>query len=157
MSGERITIEQQIDREALVRALPLFAGLDEERLRALASVTWVGPVPAGAAVIEEGDEVRDDEEGLYLLIEGTVQVRKGATELGDGRLLRTLGPGDYFGEMALVDAEPRSASVFAETEVQYLAMSRWDFHRRLRTDPDIALRIMATLASRLRAREEDAV
>jgi CRP/FNR family cyclic AMP-dependent transcriptional regulator len=149
--------EGQPDRESLVRGLPLFEGLSEERLRALASVTWLGTVPAGAAIIEEGEEVVDDEEGLFLIVSGTVEVRKGATDDDDGRLLRTQEAGEYFGEMALIDAHPRSASVLAQTEVTYLAMSRWDFHRQLRNDPDIALRIMSTLANRLRAREEEMV
>ena len=157
MSSERIVSEGQIDREELVRGLPLFGGLSEERLHALASVTWVGTVPAGAAIIEEGEEVLDDEEGLFLIVDGTVEVRKGANDIDDGRLLRTQEAGEYFGEMALIDAQTRSASVFARTEVQYLAMSRWDFHRQVRNDPDIALRIMAVLAERLRSREEELV
>jgi CRP/FNR family transcriptional regulator, cyclic AMP receptor protein len=157
VSSEEIVSEGQIDRTALVRRLPLFEGLSEDRLEALGSVAWVGTVPAGAAIIEEGDEVLEDEEGLFLLISGSVEVRKSATDADDGRLLRTLGPGDFFGEMALIDAHPRSASVFATSEVQYLAISRWDFHRQLRNDPDIALRIMATLAERLRSREEEVV
>jgi CRP-like cAMP-binding protein len=155
VNGERIVREEQIDRDALVRRLPLFEGLSDERLAALASVAWLSTVPAGSAIIEEGEDVRDDEEGLFLLVGGTVEVRKGATDATDGRLLRTLGPGDFFGEMALIDAAPRSASVFATSEVQYLAISRWDFHRRVRSDPDIALRIMATLAQRLRSKEEE--
>jgi CRP/FNR family cyclic AMP-dependent transcriptional regulator len=157
VSSEEIVSEGQIDRTALVRRLPLFEGLSEDRLEALGSVAWVGTVPAGAAIIEEGDEVLEDEEGLFLLISGSVEVRKSATDADDGRLLRTLGPGDFFGEMALIDAHPRSASVFATSEVQYLAISRWDFHRQLRNDPDIALRIMATLAERLRSREAEVV
>jgi CRP-like cAMP-binding protein len=155
MSGEQIVREAQIDRDALVRQLPLFAGLSDERLAALASVAWLSTVPAGSAIIEEGEDVLDDKEGLFLLVGGTVEVRKGATDTGDGQLLRTLGPGDFFGEMALIDAQPRSASVFATSEVQYLAISRWDFHRRVRSDPDIALRIMATLAQRIRSKEEE--
>lgn len=155
MSGEQIVREEQIDRDALVRQLPLFEGLSDERIAALASVAWLSTVPEGAAIIEEGEEVLDDEEGLFLLIGGTVEVRKRATDATDGQLLRTLGPGDFFGEMALIDARPRSASVFATSEVQYLAISRWDFHRRVRSDPDIALRIMATLAQRLRSKEEE--
>jgi CRP-like cAMP-binding protein len=155
VSGEQIVREEQIDRDALVRQLPLFAGLSDERLAALASVAWLSTVPAGSAIIEEGEEVLDDQEGLFLIVGGTVEVRKGATDVTDGRLLRALGPGDFFGEMALIDAHPRSASVFATSEVQYLAISRWDFHRRVRRDPDIALRIMATLAQRLRSNEEE--
>ena len=155
MSTERIVSEAQIDKEALVRQVPLFEGLGDEVLAGLAKVAWVGVVPEGDELIAEGDEIFDDEEGLYLLVSGSVEVRRGATDATDGRLLRTLGPGDYVGEMSLIDAQPRSASVFATSEVQYLALSRWDFHRRVRSDPDIGLRIMATLAERLRAREAE--
>jgi CRP/FNR family cyclic AMP-dependent transcriptional regulator len=155
MSEPSVRIEEQIDKEELLRRLPLFSGLSDERLRALAAVAWLGVVPSGAAIIEEGDELLEDEEGLYVLVEGTVEVRRGSTDGTDGRLLRTLGPGDYVGEMSLIDGHPRSASVFATSEVQYLALSRWDFHRVLRRDPDIALRIMATLSARLRSREAE--
>lgn len=155
MSEQSVRSEAQIDKEELLRGLPLFSGLSDERLRALAAVAWVGVVPSGAALIEEGDEVFEEEEGLYLLVDGTVEVRRGATDATDGKLLRTLGPGDHVGEMSLIDGHPRSASVFATSEVQYLALSRWDFHRVLRHDPDIALRIMATLSERLRSREAE--
>jgi CRP/FNR family cyclic AMP-dependent transcriptional regulator len=157
VSTDRIVSEEQIDKEALVRQVSLFEGLDEDRVRALAEVAWVGTVPEGDEIITEGEDLLDDEEGLYLLVSGTVEVRRGSTDGTDGRLLRTLGPGDFFGEMALIDAQPRSASVFAMSEVQYLALSRWDFHRRVRSDPDIALRIMGTLAERLRAREAEVI
>ena len=151
----RIVSEDQIDKQALLAELPLFEGLSEERLRALAAIAWVGVVPAGAEIIQEGEEVLEDEDGLYLLLDGTVEVRRGSTDGTDGRLLRTLGAGDYFGEMALLDGHARSASVFATAEVQYLAISRWDFHRQLRHDPDIALRMLAVLSARLRSREDD--
>ena len=155
MSTERITREEQIDKQELLHRVPLFAGLSPERLRALAAVSWVGVVPAAAEILTEGEEVLDDEEGLYLLISGDVEVRKGSTDGTDGRLLRRLGPGEFFGEMSLIDGHPRSASVFASSEVQYLALSRWDFHRQLRNDPEIALRVMAVLSGRLRSREDD--
>ncbi len=155
MSEPSVRIEEQIDKEELLRRLPLFCDLSDARRRALAAVAWLGVVPSGAAIIEEGDELLEDEEGLYVLVEGTVEVRRGSTDGTDGRLLRTLGPGDYVGEMSLIDGHPRSASVFATSEVQYLALSRWDFHRVLRRDPDIALRIMATLSARLRSREAE--
>jgi CRP-like cAMP-binding protein len=157
MSSERIVSEEQIDREELVREVPLFAGLADDDLRALADAAWVGTVPAGDEIIEEGRELIEDEEGLYLLVGGTVEVRRGSSDGTDGRLLRTLGPGDYFGEMALIDDKPRSASVYATSEVQYLALSRWNFHRTVRSHPDIAVRIMSTLAERLREAESEVI
>jgi CRP-like cAMP-binding protein len=157
VSSEQIVSEEQIDREALVRQVPLFHGLGDEDLRALAAGAWIGTVPAGDEIIEEGRELIEDEEGLFLLVAGTVEVRRGSSDGTDGRLLRTLGPGDYFGEMALIDDKPRSASVFATSEITYLALSRWNFHRAVRAHPDIALRIMSTLAERLREAESEVI
>jgi len=154
VSGEQIVREEQIDREALLRGLPLFDGLSDDRLAALASVAWVSTVPAGAAIIEEGDEVLDDEEGLFLLVAGTVEVRKGATDTSDGRLLRTLGPGEFFGEMALLDGRPRSASVVATDDTQCLVLHRWDFLRELRKNPEIAVGMLSVLSGRIRATNE---
>ncbi|HEX5502211.1 MAG TPA: Crp/Fnr family transcriptional regulator [Thermomicrobiales bacterium] len=148
--------EAQIDKAALLRGVPLFAGLDEERLQALAAVSRVAAFPEGDEIIEEGDELLEEEDGLYLLVSGTVEVRKGSTDGTDGRLLATLGPGDFFGEMAVLDGFPRSASVFATAEALCLVLSRWDLHRQLRGDPAIALRLLAVLSRRLRRASADA-
>jgi CRP/FNR family cyclic AMP-dependent transcriptional regulator len=148
VSGEQIVREEQIDREALLRGLPLFDGLSDDRLAALASVAWVSTVPAGAAIIEEGDEVLDDEEGLFLLVAGTVEVRKGATDTSDGRLLRTLGPGEFFGEMALLDEERRTATVTAKSPMRVLVMTRQNFRALDGTAPEIH----ATVAEAIEAR-----
>lgn len=150
MSEPRIVSEDQIDKVQLLRRVPLFAALDPEPLRALAAASRVGVFPEHDEIIAEGDELLEEEDGLYLIVDGTVEVRRGSTDGTDGRLLATLGPGDFFGEMALLDGHPRSASVFARSETQCLMLSRWDFHRHVRSNPDVALKMLAVLSQRLR-------
>ena len=146
-----VSNEGQIDRAALLRGTPLFAGLEENRLKAIAALARACEYPEGAEIIEEGDRPVPENDGLYLLINGAVTVRKGATTDTDGEELARLGPGEFFGEMALLDGYPRSASVFATAEVLCLILSRADLHRVLRSDPEIALKMLAVLSGRLRA------
>lgn len=145
-----IVSEDQIDKTRLLGGIELFAELPEDRLRALAALARVFVLPAGAEVIEEGAELLEEEDGVYLLVNGEVEVRKGAVDGTDGTLLATLGPGEVFGEMTLLDGQPRSASVFAKTEVQCLVLSVADFQRVLRHNPEIALTLLAVLSRRLR-------
>ncbi|HET8627949.1 MAG TPA: cyclic nucleotide-binding domain-containing protein [Thermomicrobiales bacterium] len=154
MSEERVVSEAQLDKAALLRGVPLFAGLGEERRAALAALSRVCVFPEGAEIIEEDADVIEDEDGLYLLVDGTVEVRKGSTDGADGHLLASFGPGEFFGEMALLDNLPRSASVFATSDVQCLVLSRWDFLRQLRADPEVAIQMLAALAGRLRRTDE---
>lgn len=142
--------ESQIDRAELLRGIPLFAGLSEERLQALGQVARVCEYPESSEIITEGELPEPTNDGMYLLINGAVAVRKNATEADNGELLARLGPGEFFGEMALLDGFPRSASVFATAEVLCLILNRDDLHRTLRSDPEIALRMLAVLSQRLR-------
>ena len=150
MSAGRILNEEQVDKVALLRQVPLFAGLDSARFRPLAARARVCVFPEGAEIIQEGAEILAYDDGLYLLIDGVVEVRRDSTDGTDGRLIARLGPGEFFGEMALLDDEPRSASVFAVVETLCLVLNRWDFHRQLRGDPDMAVRMLGVLAGRLR-------
>jgi CRP-like cAMP-binding protein len=157
MSTEQVEREDQIDKEDLIAQIPLFQGLNEARIKALAHVSRVCSFPEGSEIIEEGDEVVDYDDGLYLLINGGVEVRKNSTDGRDGTLLASFGPGEFFGEMALLDGYPRSASVFATSPVLCLVLDRWDFHRVLRSDADVAITMLASLSHRLRKMSNDAV
>lgn len=151
MSGAgNLAHESQIDRIAMLRNVQLFKGLSESRLQALAVICRVSTFPAGDEIIEEGAEPDDEEDGLFIVLDGTVEVRRDSTDGTDGRLVATLGPTEFFGEMSLLDGHARSASVFATTEVVCMILSRWDFQRQLRSDPDIAMRVLAVLSERLR-------
>jgi CRP/FNR family transcriptional regulator len=151
MSGtENLAHESQIDRIGMLRNVELFRGLSESRLQSLAGVCRIGTFPEGDEIIEQGDELLEEEDGLYIVLDGSVEVRRDSTDGTDGRLIATLGPTEIFGEMALLDGHPRSASVFATSEVVCMMLSRWDFQRQLRSDPEIAMRVLAVLSERIR-------
>ncbi|HEY8598272.1 MAG TPA: cyclic nucleotide-binding domain-containing protein [Thermomicrobiales bacterium] len=150
----QITTEEQINKLELLRQVPLFSGLNEEGLRSLAAVSRVFTLPQGDEIIEEGAELFEEDDGLYLLVDGTVEVRKGAVDGVGGQVVAQFGRGEFFGEMALLDGQPRSASVFATSEVLCLVLNRADLQRQLRSDPEIALKMLAVLSRRLRRMTE---
>jgi CRP-like cAMP-binding protein len=134
----------------MLRNVELFKDLSDARLQSLASVCRIGTFPEGDEIIEQGDELLEEEDGLYIVLDGSVEVRHDSTDGTNGRLVATLGPTEFFGEMALLDGHPRSASVYAASEVICMMLSRWDFQRQLRSDPEIAMRVLAVLSGRIR-------
>jgi CRP-like cAMP-binding protein len=114
-----------------LRALPLFADLDDDRLDRLAAATPEFDAPAGQTLAERGDPGS----GMFVLEEGHAVV-----EAPEGR--RELGPGDVFGERSLVtDDIQRTARVRAETDVRCLAIGRTEIERLLAEDPRLADRL----------------
>lgn len=149
-----IRSEDQIDKLELLRQVPLFAGLNTDRLQALATVSRVFTLPEGDEIIEEGAELLEEDDGLFLLLDGTVEIRKGAVDGVDGQVVAQFGRGEFFGEMSLLDGQPRSASVIATSEVLCLVLNRADLQRQLRNDPEIALNMLVVLSRRLRRMTE---
>lgn len=150
MSAGTIANESQIDKAAMLKNVALFEGLSDAHLRELAALGRVSTFPAGDEIIAQGDELAEEEDGIYIILDGTVEVRRDATDADDGRHIASLGPTEFFGEMALLDGHPRSASVFATTDVLCLMLSRWDFQRQLRAYPEMAMRVLAVLSGRIR-------
>jgi CRP-like cAMP-binding protein len=148
---EHVLTEQQIDKPALLRRAPIFAELPDEDVEALARVSRVAVYPQGDEIITEGADFDEEADGIFVIVDGAVEVRTGAD---GGRLLMKLGPGEFFGEMALLDGRPRSASIIAAEESQCLVLGRWDFLRELRRNPEIAVKMLAVLSGRLRATNE---
>jgi CRP-like cAMP-binding protein len=99
---------------------------------------------AGRTIVTEGESGV----GFHLILEGKAKVTV------NGRLRATLGPGDYFGEMAIIDRGPRSASVTAEGDVKTLAIASWDFLPVLAENFDMCKKIMVELSQRLRRAEK---
>lgn len=132
--------------EALSHA-PLFAEIPKRHLRSIARVTRVSSHPAGRSIVQEGTEGS----ALYVLLEGDAKVVR------KGRTVARLGPGDFFGEISLIDGGPRTASVVAQTPIRSLKLEGQDFRRVVGTEPQLALRIMQTLAARLRDHERPPV
>lgn len=133
----------QSDWAEVLGALPLFSQLSKRQLRALAKLAEVADHDTGEVIVQAGD--RGD--SFFLVLEGRARV------LGRSRELR---PGDFFGEMALVDGEPRSTSITAMGPVRTMKLPRKSFLKALRQDPQISLAIMESLAQRVRRLERGA-
>lgn len=125
--------------QAEFRKIPLFAGVEEEALRALSARTVVKAVPANTVIFSEGDSP----EALYVVISGKVRIYLN-DERGKQIVLSSKGPGDYFGEMML-DDKPRSATVVTEEASQFAVMSRELFTSFLLEHPKVALQIIRDL------------
>jgi CRP-like cAMP-binding protein len=131
--------------EEALRNVPLFAGLESSDLQRLGRILVPRQYEAGEVIIKEGDEAV----GFFVLSSGKVRVVK---DLGGGKeqTLATLTPGEFFGETALLDGYPRTASVEAVEKTECLALTRWDFMSELKGSPTMAVEIVRALARRLR-------
>jgi CRP-like cAMP-binding protein len=128
-------------RAELFSACVLFGGLDAAGLRALAHVATEVEFPAGVAIARQGDVGT----GFFVIVSGRVKVVR------DGRTLATLGPGDFFGELSVIDHEPRNATVTGLEPVTCLALASWDFDEVLMREPAITVGILRGLARRIRS------
>ena len=125
----------------LLGDVPLFADLDERDRERLGSRFQERRFAEGTSIVEEGSEGT----AFYVLAEGSATVSVG------GAITSSLGPGDYFGEMAIVDAGVRSASVTAATDVRTYFLTPWEFRPFVEEHPEIAWKLLQALARRLRA------
>ena len=130
--------DAKIDRLA---ASPLFAGLRPKDYEAIARLCTEVDVPAGRALCREGDIGHE----FFVLESGSVAVSVGGTEVG------SLSAGDFFGELALLDAGPRNATVTARDDVKVLVLSRREFMDLLEEEPIVAVRMLPAIGARLRA------
>jgi CRP-like cAMP-binding protein len=133
------------DLNQLLAKVELFAELSADELSAVASVASTRTV-AKDTVIFHGGDVAD---AVYVIASGKVKVVTTSTD-GKEFILTVLGAGQVFGEMALVEEAPRSASVVTLTAVELLAIKREDFHHLLNTSPGISRSLLAILSRRLR-------
>lgn len=131
-------------REDLLKSVPIFSELGRGDLSRLARLMVPRTVKAGEAVIEEDDQAA----GFFVVSSGKLEAER------NGRTLATYGPGDFFGEMALFEGFPRSATVRAVEDSECLAMTRWDFTAELKNRPQIAVSMLPVLVRRLREADE---
>jgi CRP-like cAMP-binding protein len=124
--------------------VPIFSGFTEDELRRVAELSKVLEVQAGTVVTQMGDAG----ESFFVIIDGAVAVR---TPVGVGGELQ---PGDFFGEMSLLDGEPRSATITATTDVRLLVVDRLHFWRLLEETPELIRRILTVLSRRVRRLEQ---
>lgn len=129
----------------MLRNIPIFANLSDEEISQLVAVAIIKSFPKNAIIINEGD----CSDSIYLINSGKVKVLISNSE-GHELILTLLGPGEYFGELSLLDSQPRSATVVSMEPVHFTVMAKPDFDRCLVNNPSIASHIMIGLAQRLR-------
>lgn len=118
----------------------LFATCNERELRLVRRQLAEVTAPAGTVLCEEGAVGRE----FFFVVDGRASVRRG------GRKVALLGPGDYFGELSLLDRGPRSATVVADTDMVLLNMSQREFSTLLESIPPLARKLLSAMAARLR-------
>jgi len=134
----------QVLRIELLGACPLFSGMTADDLAAIADRSVEVDFPADHVIARQGEIGT----GFFVIVDGTVRVVR------DGEELAHLGPGDFFGEMSVIDGLPRVAQVVTTTETRCLALASWEFERLILDHPTIGLAILRGLSARLRSRTE---
>lgn len=127
--------------------VPLFQGLSKRDLQRVAKVSEEVQVDAGRVLVDQGRTGHE----FFLILDGQASVRKNSRKTAE------LGPGQYFGEMALLDRGPRSASVVAETPMTLLILGQREFSGVLDEVPSMAHKMLATMAGRLRDADSKAL
>lgn len=133
----------------VLRGVPLFRDLSDEDIRRIGAVCRLRRFESETVIFDEGVPGRE----FFIVLEGTVDIWKGEGT-ADRDLLATCGPGQSFGELALIDDDPRSATVAARDAVTALVVDREDFHRIIRASGSIALTLMQSLSGMIRDRTE---
>lgn len=134
-----------MDREDLLKKVPLFSELGKGDLKRLAKIMVPRSIKAGETIIKENDQAA----GFFIVSEGKAEAVSGA-DTANPHVLGTFGPSDFFGEMALFEGFPRSATVRAVEDSECLAMTRWDFMAEMKNHPEIAVAMLPVLVRRLR-------
>jgi CRP/FNR family cyclic AMP-dependent transcriptional regulator len=131
-------------RTELLAGCALFRGVGAEGLAALADSATEVEFPPRHVIARQGEIGT----GFFVIVEGRVNVVR------DSRTLATLGPGEFFGELSVLDGQPRIAQVVADQPTRCLALASWDFERILLEQPALSLAILRGLAARLRSATE---
>jgi CRP/FNR family cyclic AMP-dependent transcriptional regulator len=124
----------------------LFSTSSTKELRTIRRALEEVTVPAGRMLCEQGTIGRE----FFLIVTGQASVRR------NNRKVATLGPGQYFGELALLDRRPRSASVISDTEMTLLVLGQREFNAVLDTVPALSRKLLAAMATRLRDSDDKA-
>ena len=123
----------------LIKAVPLFSGASKAELAEIAAIADEVDLPAGRTLISEGDTGRE----FFVLIDGAADVTQA------GSSIRKMGPGDFFGEIALISKAPRSATIVTTSPVRALVITDRAFRQLLEHSPRIAVTVLTALAERL--------
>jgi CRP-like cAMP-binding protein len=145
MARRRGYASRVTDKLEVLRGVPLFADLDERSLQAVALLAREVGFKAGDTVMLEG-ETGDQ---FYVIVDGTVRIERG------GRAVRSMTPGGFLGEIALLEQRPRTATATATTDVRALAIRSHEFERLMTTLPEVLRRIRAAVDRRAHERAGD--
>jgi len=140
-------VNQPANQEVSLASVPLLEGLDKRTLERVAQQGKRRTYQAGEAIISQDAPAS----ALYIILRGHVVVERGE---GDApSLVGEMGPGDFFGELALIEEHPRSATVRAAEETECMLFVAWEFTALLKEHPQIAVPIMYALIARIHRRE----
>jgi len=127
-------------RNALLRRSHLMQGFTDRTLEAIGDLTSEATFAPGQTIVREGD----DGDAFYVITSGKAVVEHNGSEL------RELGEGDFFGEISLIDGQPRSATITATSDVSTLTLGRDQFQRLIDEHPSVRLELLMALTERLR-------
>jgi CRP-like cAMP-binding protein len=133
-----------VAHEEFLARVPVFSSCTPDEIAAIAGVAQESTFQPGQIIVTQGTPGQ----AFYLVLTGRVEI------LRDGVSLGTFGPGDFFGEMSLLDQAPRSATIRAVEATRCLMLAGWDFRALLETHPSIAIKLLEVLSRRLRVADE---
>jgi CRP/FNR family transcriptional regulator, cyclic AMP receptor protein len=129
------------EKRALIKSVPLFATCDNRELERLGMLVDEVSLPAGRVLFNQGDSASE----LFIVVEGRVRVDR------NGTTIATRGPGEFFGEMALVSEGTRMATATCESDCRFLVLGHREFHSLMDEFPAMKMRVLETLAERVRS------
>ncbi len=131
------------EREKFLARVPIFSTCSRKELQTIAQAAREVEFQAGQHVVEEGEQGV----GFFVITDGKASVS------AHGKARASLGAGDFFGEIALLDGGPRTATVIASTPLKVLGLVTWQFRPLLKENPDLTLKILEGVCKRVRALE----
>jgi CRP/FNR family transcriptional regulator, cyclic AMP receptor protein len=129
----------------VLKSVPLFASFPDDQLRMLVTVVTRRSAPRSSVIMAAGDQI----DSLYIVISGRLKVMMGDAD-GKEVILSLIGPGEFFGEMGLIDDSPRSASVVTIEPCELLSITKRDFKKCLAENFEMSMAVMRGLVRRLR-------
>lgn len=133
-----------MSHEEFLARVPIFEKCTPEEIRAITGVAQEHFYEPGQIIVTQGTPGQ----AFYLILAGRVSIER------DGKVLGAFGPGDFFGEMSLLDSAPRSATIRAIEQTRCLMLSSWDFKTLIERNPSIAIKLLEVLSRRLRVADE---
>jgi len=135
--------EQEISN--FLKNVPIFKGLNSRQIGSLAKLAYEREYKSGDTIVAQGEGGI----GLFVVVSGTADAILKQPD-GETAVVNTFGPTDFFGELALLDEGPRTASVVAKETTRCVGILRWDFLAMLKSDADMAVSILLEVAHRFR-------